>query len=209
MTRCARIAGMLTVLLPVFAVAVVCAGVAAWATGTETVPTVGEGAGGAVLPAPPSADISMFSWGGYFQAIGFMCLLLGLLWLAVWAVRRSGKFNFLPVPGAFPRDGLRLEAQLPLGGKKNLVVVRFLNRRILLGVAEQQITLLKEMELYDDIAETDDHERSCSAPEQSGSSGDSGRLFARILSGARAGEEGLEHGRNPGQKTSSGGGTAS
>lgn len=208
MTRCARIAGMLTVLLPAPVVAAICAAAGAWA-GTGTVPTDGEGAGAIALPAPPAGDTPFFSWGGYFQAIGFMCLLLGLLWLAIWAVRRSGRFNFLTVPGAFPRDGLRLEAQLPLGGKKNLVVVRFLNRRILLGVAEQQITLLKETELYDDVAETDDHERSCSASEQSGSSGDSGRIFARLLSGARAGEEGLEHGRNPGQKTSSGDGTAS
>lgn len=85
-----------------------------------------------------------FTWGGYFQAIGTLFLLLALLWGAVWAVRKYGKFNFIPKPGAFPRNCLRLEAQLPLGPRKGLMVVRFLNKRLLLGVTDHQITLLTE-----------------------------------------------------------------
>ena len=60
--------------------------------------------------------------------------------LARWV----GKFNFLPRPGALLRDALVMESQLPLGPRKGLMVVRFLNRRLLLGVTDQQITLLTE-----------------------------------------------------------------
>ncbi len=87
---------------------------------------------------------STFTWGGYFQAIGVLLLLLAVLCFAVWAMRKYGRFNFLPKPGAFPRDGMHLEAQLPLGPRKSLMVVRFLDKRLLLGVTDHQITLLKE-----------------------------------------------------------------
>jgi Flagellar biogenesis protein len=40
-------------------------------------------------------------------------------------------------------------AQLPLGPRKGLMVVRFLNKRLLLGVTEQQISLLTEEEASD------------------------------------------------------------
>ncbi len=91
-----------------------------------------------------------FSWGGYFQAIGVMCILLAVLWGAVWVVRRYGKFNFIPSPSALPRDALKMEGQLPLGPKKGLVVIRFLDRRLLLGITEQNIILLKDTGLHDE-----------------------------------------------------------
>lgn len=93
---------------------------------------------------------SVFTWSGYFQAIGMLLLLLGALWGLVWVVRKYGKFNFLPQPGALPRHALRLEAQLPLGPKRGLMVVRFLNKRLLLGVTDHQITLLQETGVHDE-----------------------------------------------------------
>ncbi|MBD5538905.1 MAG: flagellar biosynthetic protein FliO [Desulfovibrio sp.] len=90
-----------------------------------------------------------FSWGGYMQAIGILCLLLAVFWFALWLLRRYGRFNFLPRPGALPRGALVMEAQMPLGPRKGLMVVRFLNTRLLLGVTEQRISLLKEEELHD------------------------------------------------------------
>lgn len=87
---------------------------------------------------------SSFTWGGYIQAVGLLFLLVAVLCLVVWLVRRFGKFNFLPRPGSLPRNALAMEAQLPLGPRKGLMVVRFLNRRLLLGVTDQQITLLTE-----------------------------------------------------------------
>ncbi len=88
-----------------------------------------------------------FTWGGYFQSIGILLLLLAALWGLVWLLRRYGRFNFIPKPGAFPHNGLRMEAQLPLGPRKGLTVVRFLDKRLLLGVTEHQITLLQEIEV--------------------------------------------------------------
>lgn len=99
-----------------------------------------------------------FSWGGYMQAVGILFLLLAVLWLLVWLVRRYGRFNFLPRPGALPRGALVMEAQMPLGPRKGLMVVRFLNRRLLLGVTDQQITLLTEEDAHHEPHDADFHE---------------------------------------------------
>lgn len=128
------------------------------ATTVDSAPAVAETTAGKVaalanatapLPMPEHA----FSWGAYFQAIGMLMLLLAALWGGMWLLRRSGKLRFIPSPGDFPRDGLRLEAQLPLGPRKGVMVVRFLNRRLVLGVTDQQITLLTET--YTDHEHTD------------------------------------------------------
>ena len=96
-----------------------------------------------------------FNWGSYVQAIGILFLLLALLWLLVWLVRRFGKFSFLPRPGSLPRGALSMEAQMPLGPRKGLMVVRFLNKRLLLGITDQQITLLSEEQVSLDSQKTD------------------------------------------------------
>lgn len=106
----------------------------------------------AAASSPASAG---FSWGGYFYGLGALCLILALLYGALWIMRRSGKFRFMPAYGALPRDALRLEAQLPLGPRKGLMVVRFLNKRMLLGVTDQKITLLSEADTHDEQAGAD------------------------------------------------------
>ncbi len=103
--------------------------------------------------APPLPSDASFTWGGYFQSIGILMILLAALWVVVWFLRKYGRFNFIPRPGSFPHDGLRLEAQLPLGPKKGLAVVRFLNKRLLVGITDQQITLLQEVKDNDDSME--------------------------------------------------------
>ncbi len=109
-------------------------------------PVAAQDAPQAVPPPMPGAAqaVEGFSWGGYFYGIGALFLLLAVLWGVLWLMRRSGKFRFMPSPGGFPRDALRMEAQLPLGPRKGLVVVRFLNKRLLLGLSDQHITLLSE-----------------------------------------------------------------
>ncbi len=113
---------------------------------------------GANIASPPGQQLgqSAFSWSGYLQALGVMCVLLAALWFAVWAIRRYGKFNFLPRPGSLPRDSLIMEAQLPLGPRKGLMVVRFMNRRLLLGVTEQKISLLVEDKVQNEQAGFED-----------------------------------------------------
>jgi flagellar biosynthetic protein FliO len=98
------------------------------------------------LGTPAQTPLS-FAWGGYFQAIGILILLLAGLWLALRLVRRFGGGRFLPAASPLPRQALRLEAQLPLGQHKSIVVVRFLNKRLALGVTDRQITFLTEAEV--------------------------------------------------------------
>ena len=47
---------------------------------------------------------------------------------------------------------------MPLGPRKGLMVVRFLNRRLLLGVTDQQITLLTEEDAHHEPHDADFHE---------------------------------------------------
>ena len=85
-----------------------------------------------------------FSWWAYGRAIGVLFLVLAALWAALWLLKRSGRFAGMPRPGSLPRDGLYLEGYLNLGPRKGISVVRFLNKRLLLGITEHQITLLTE-----------------------------------------------------------------
>ena len=110
--------------------------------------------GAAGHPPLPGGD---FSWGGYFQAIGVMLLLLAALWVCVWLMRKYGRFRFVPKAGSLPHDALYTEAQLPLGPRRGLLVVRFMDKRLLLGVTEAQITLLQEAPLGTDAEKGDKH----------------------------------------------------
>ena len=94
------------------------------------------------MPLPSSG------WGNYFQAIGFLLLILGGLYMGIWALKRFGKLPALG--GRLSRSGVAVEGQFHLGPKKSLVVVRFLNKRLLLGVTDHQINLLTEMEAEHD-----------------------------------------------------------
>jgi flagellar protein FliO/FliZ len=98
-------------------------------------------------PAPPSssslsgiADGAAFSWGGYFEALAWLCFALALLCLILWLVKRRGGIHF---PGA--SSSARIESRLALGPKKWLLSVHFQGRRLLLGVTDQHISLLCEL----------------------------------------------------------------
>lgn len=99
----------------------------------------------AVLPGQDLGGAAMTMAGALF-------IILAVLLVAYWALKRYG-----PRAGLrFARGDLRLEAQLPLGPKRSVVVVRFLNRRMVLGVTEQNITLLSEVKTGDDDEEKAD-----------------------------------------------------
>ena len=132
----------------------------ATAMGNATVISNISGAGTVSGDLPPTEaktlsagepESPLFSWGGYFKGIGAMLLVLAALWGVVWFLRRKGS---LPGMGGLPRDMFRVEAQLALSPKKKIILVRFLNSRLLLCVTDQQITLLKEVEGPDDREES-------------------------------------------------------
>lgn len=85
--------------------------------------------------------------GGYLldliQVAGALLLLLGVLFLALYLLKRYGPRAGL---GVFGRGDLKLESQLALGPRRSVVVVRYLNKRMVLGVTETSINLLTEME---------------------------------------------------------------
>lgn len=91
---------------------------------------------------PADVYVPTYSMSNYFQGLGLLFLILALLWFAVRLLKRYGRFGFMPRSSDLPKDALRLEAQLPIGPRKGLMVVRFLQKRLLLGVTEQQISVL-------------------------------------------------------------------
>lgn len=112
----------------------------------ESVQQLGVATGEA-LNLPPAAPLPGTDlWGNYFQSLGAVFLLLGLLALGFYLLKRFGpKAGFR----GFQRGSLRLEAQLPLGPRRSVCVVRFLNKHLVLGVTDSQINLLTTMEVDD------------------------------------------------------------
>ena len=88
---------------------------------------------------------NLFSLGGYFQALGVLFLIIAILFVALCFLRRKGGIKLLTGQG-----DLLVESRIALGAKKQLIVVRFLNKRVLLGVTDQQITMLTELPTNED-----------------------------------------------------------
>ncbi|MBO4369330.1 MAG: FliO/MopB family protein [Desulfovibrio sp.] len=86
-----------------------------------------------------------------------MFLLLAGLWFFVRLLKRYGRFNFIPRQGTLAKDSFFMEAQMPLGPRKCLMVVRFMNRRYLLGVTEQTISVLTSHGLSESDDEMETH----------------------------------------------------
>ncbi|EGB15933.1 hypothetical protein DND132_2730 [Pseudodesulfovibrio mercurii] len=74
---------------------------------------------------------------------GYLFLLLGVIFLAYWLLKRFG------VPGALTSsgpNGPRLVNRLMLGNRQSVAVVRYRDKDLLLGVTEHNVTLLAEEE---------------------------------------------------------------
>jgi len=74
---------------------------------------------------------------------GYLFLLLAVIFLAFWLLKRFG------VPGALSsngKSGPRLVSRLMLGNRQSVAVVRYRDRDMVLGVTESRITLLAEEE---------------------------------------------------------------
>ncbi|OIQ50401.1 flagellar biosynthesis protein FliO [Pseudodesulfovibrio hydrargyri] len=74
---------------------------------------------------------------------GYLFLLLGVIFLAYWLLKRFG------VPGALTSSGPgapKLVNRLMLGNRQSVAVVRYRDKDLLLGVTEHNVTLLAEEE---------------------------------------------------------------
>ena len=123
------------------------AGVALWATpALALAQEAAEGVNN--LPPTPSYE------GELFKVLGVLCLILALLFAGLWLLKRFGRRAGL---GVFGGSHLKIEGQLALGPKKQVFVVRFLNKHLVLGVTDTSINLLTETD-----AEHDDPEKEFS-----------------------------------------------
>lgn len=101
-----------------------------------------QSANSSVLSGLPDVNLS---WSGYFEALAILCFILALILAVLWLFRRRGGAGGLFTQAT---PGMRVESRLALGPKKWLLVVRYLDRRLVLGVTEENIRLLTE--LYDE-----------------------------------------------------------
>ncbi|WP_419785773.1 flagellar biosynthetic protein FliO [Pseudodesulfovibrio sp.] len=91
------------------------------------------------------------TWSTVLTTAGYLCLLLGVIFLAYWLLRRLG----LPgATGSGGSGGPRLINRLVLGQRQSVVVVRYRERDYLLGVTEQHITPLAEEDM-EELPETE------------------------------------------------------
>ncbi len=165
------------------------------------------GAAGSALPTPPSVTSSALSgasnlslsWSSYFEALAILCFALALLWAILWMIKRHGK------PGLFSgsASAMRIESRLALGPKKWIIVVRYLDRRLVLGLTDDNISLLTEIPLESGPAEKSAASPLQAAPTASGPGTASGSgspssgkkddsstddLFASLLRGGKESE---------------------
>lgn len=119
-------------------------------------PGVSQSASGSALSGLPDVNLS---WSGYFEALAILCFILALLWALLWLFRRRGNSGGL-FNSATP--GMRIENRLALGPKKWILVVRYLDRRLVLGVTDEHIRLLTE--LYDEDVPAQPQVRTGPAP---------------------------------------------
>jgi len=81
---------------------------------------------------------------------GYLCLLLGVIYLAYYLMRRFGIQGMMGQAGA---NGPHLVSRLMLGNRQSVAVVRYKDKELILGVTEDRINLLAEDEA-DDSEET-------------------------------------------------------
>jgi len=89
--------------------------------------------------------------------LGYLCLLLGVIFLAFYLLRRIG---FHGLGGSGGKGAPRLMSRLVLGARQSVAVVRFRGRDFLLGVTDERISLLASEEADAGQDETDASGRS-------------------------------------------------
>ncbi|MFP5222680.1 MAG: flagellar biosynthetic protein FliO [Acidobacteriota bacterium] len=99
------------------------------------------------VTAPITAPTSLGAGGAAIQMAVALLLILFVILLAYYLLKRFGPR--LGLGGAAKAHGMRVESYLTLGPRKNIMVVRFLNKLLVLGVTDQSINLLTEVDAHD------------------------------------------------------------
>lgn len=81
-------------------------------------------------------------WLQLLRSLGSFALVIGLIFVLAWLAKRY----FNPQKWGMSIQGIRVVQSLPLGVKKKLMVVEVEGKRLLLGVGNDSITRLCELE---------------------------------------------------------------
>jgi flagellar protein FliO/FliZ len=91
--------------------------------------------------AQPAADAWPSASADGLRALISVAIVLGLVGGFAWLVRRGS----LRIGGRSRKGALTVEASVPLGERRSLVIVGFEGRRLLLGLTPVQVSLLTEL----------------------------------------------------------------
>lgn len=116
-------------------------------------PALAQEAAEGVNVLPPTGNLTSEA----LKVTGVLCLILAFIFGGFWVLKRYGHRAGL---GVLSKSQLKMEGQLALGPKKYVVVVRFLNKRMVLGVTDSNINLLTEMDAGHDDDATHDFKQS-------------------------------------------------
>ncbi|GAB6888798.1 hypothetical protein JCM13304A_22970 [Desulfothermus okinawensis JCM 13304] len=79
----------------------------------------------------------------YIKALGLLLILLAVLIGILFAIKKFSPTTLSNVK----QNQFKVLGNLNLGPKKSIIMVRFLNSVLLIGVTESNITLLKEVDI--------------------------------------------------------------
>jgi len=101
----------------------------------------------------PLALPAVDTGGTILATLGYLCLLLGVIFFAYWLLKRLG-FHGMGMRSG--KGAPHLLTRLMLGNRQSVAVVRYRDKDMVLGVTEEQITLLREFNADEDASETEE-----------------------------------------------------
>lgn len=105
----------------------------------------------AVGQAKPAAKTVSYS--DALNWVGSLLLVLGIFFVCVWLMRKSGQF------ASSGRENLKVLAGLSLGVREKVVLIRVGNKQLLLGVTQGRIEKLLELQGEDRLFQEESSEK--------------------------------------------------
>ncbi len=99
----------------------------------------------------------------YLTGIGVLLFMLFMLYFILWGLKKYGKGKFIPFASSINREDLKVEARVPLDAKKTLYVIKYLNKRLLIGGTDSSLSLLSEDYIFENDAQSESEEEKLGA----------------------------------------------
>jgi len=97
-----------------------------------------------MLVQPQGAEWEPGATGTAFRGILSLLVVIGLIALLAWLVRRGSLGAFGLTPGRM-KGPVSVEVAVPLGERRSLMIVAVEGRRLLLGLTPAQVSLVTEL----------------------------------------------------------------